>query len=256
MPMVSSVDEPYVSALSVIHGRRQIGTNARRPRAADGSTGGSGHATSTASASPVRNGATSATDRTLVTGSRTPAAPRAPASARRFSSSFTTTRSGSSATMAATSGSLVPPTVGKPGCSQNRVTATGRTPQASSVSVTEGTRLTTRTGRRRGQWAAGRSAVRVGDAEESTLLDVELLAGERAALQHALELLELRRGVKGGGGAGTGKEAVLVLVDLGVDEVLHAIRMSDVGEALLAVLARRLDQEVTGADNALEHALV
>ena len=39
----------------------------------------------------------------------------------------------------------------KPGCSQNRVTATGAMPQASSVSVTEGTRLTTRTGRGRGR---------------------------------------------------------------------------------------------------------
>ncbi len=46
--------------------------------------------------------------------------------------------------MAARSGFLVPPTVTSPGCSQNRVTPTGSTPQAMSVSVTDGTRLTTR----------------------------------------------------------------------------------------------------------------
>ena len=68
----------------------------------------------------------------------------ASASSSRFSSSHITTRSGASATMAATSGSLVPPTCGRSGCSQNRVHATGVTPQASSVSVTDGTRLTTR----------------------------------------------------------------------------------------------------------------
>ena len=46
--------------------------------------------------------------------------------------------------MAATSGSLVPPTWVSWGCSQKRVQATGSTPQASNVSVTDGTRLTTR----------------------------------------------------------------------------------------------------------------
>ena len=46
--------------------------------------------------------------------------------------------------MAETSGSLVPPTWWRWGCSQNRVHATGSTPHASSVSVTDGTRLTTR----------------------------------------------------------------------------------------------------------------
>ena len=46
--------------------------------------------------------------------------------------------------MAAMSGSLVPPTCVKSGCSQKRVQATGVTPHASSVSVTEGTSETTR----------------------------------------------------------------------------------------------------------------
>jgi hypothetical protein len=39
---------------------------------------------------------------------------------------------------------LVPPTAGRSGCSQNRVHATGSTPQARRVSVADGTRLTTR----------------------------------------------------------------------------------------------------------------
>ena len=42
-------------------------------------------------------------------------------------------------------GSFVPPTWRRCGCSQNRVHATTSTPQASSVSVADGTRLTTRT---------------------------------------------------------------------------------------------------------------
>ena len=40
---------------------------------------------------------------------------------------------------------FVPPTAVSSGCSQNLVTATGTTSQASNVSVTDGTRLTTRT---------------------------------------------------------------------------------------------------------------
>src|SRR5262249_59988595 len=73
-----------------------------------------------------------------------PAATSASASSTRFSSSFTTTRSGASATIASTSGFLVPPIVGRSGCSQNRVHATGSTPNARSVSVTDGTSETTR----------------------------------------------------------------------------------------------------------------
>src|SRR5579859_4209481 len=55
-----------------------------------------------------------------------------------------TTTSGRKAMMAARSGSLVPPTALSSGCSQNLVTPTGRMDQASRVSVTDGTRLTTR----------------------------------------------------------------------------------------------------------------
>ena len=68
----------------------------------------------------------------------------------------------------ATSGSLVPPTCGRSGCSQNRVQATGSTPQASSVSVTDGTRLTTR--------------ARASRPEQLRLLGLVLGRGERALL--------------------------------------------------------------------------
>ena len=44
--------------------------------------------------------------------------------------------------MASMSGSLVPPTWGSSGCSQNRVQAAGGWPQLMRVSVADGTRLT------------------------------------------------------------------------------------------------------------------
>ena len=69
---------------------------------------------------------------------RTPASVRASASSRRFSSTHSTTRSGRSPTMAPTSGSLVPPTCGRSGCSQNRVHATGSRPTPAASPVTEG----------------------------------------------------------------------------------------------------------------------
>jgi hypothetical protein len=43
---------------------------------------------------------------------------------------------------------------------------------------------------------------------------------------------------------------------LRVHEVLHLVGPADVGEALLAVLATRLDEQVAGAEHALEDALV
>ena len=48
------------------------------------------------------------------------------------------------AVIAATSGFLVPPTVGMPSNSQNRVQATGTIPSATSVSLADGTSETTR----------------------------------------------------------------------------------------------------------------
>ncbi len=47
-----------------------------------------------------------------------------------------------------------------------------------------------------------------------------------------------------------------VPLHLGVDEVLHLRGMTDVGEPLLAVLAAGFDQQVAGAENAFEHALI
>jgi hypothetical protein len=142
-PSLASRSLPYVSAPSAIQGRRQIGTNA----VVRGSTGGGGcHArpgAPTTVASSPHCSAVSCNDRTAKVNSGTPAASRAAASSRRFSSASTTTRSGRRATIAPTSGSLVPPTRGMRGCSQNLVQATGSIPQASNVSVADGTRETT-----------------------------------------------------------------------------------------------------------------
>ena len=43
---------------------------------------------------------------------------------------------------------------------------------------------------------------------------------------------------------------------LRVDQLLHPVRMADVGVAALAVLAAGLDQQVAGAEHPLEHGLV
>ena len=158
----------------VIHGRRQIGTNAR-PRRPAGGTGGPEPRSEGSrcrrrdarppAASASRHGSTSATASTWVTCSRSPAAVSASASARRFSSSFTTTRSGASATIAARSGSFVPPTAAARGARRSGSPRPGDTDQASSVSVTEGTRLTTRgDAAGSGHPAASASAPRTGPA--------------------------------------------------------------------------------------------
>ena len=52
------------------------------------------------------------------------------------------------------------------------------------------------------------------------------------------------------------RTSVLSGLHLGVDQVLHPVRVADVGEALLTLLGARLDHQVAGADDALEHALV
>src|SRR5579884_3728428 len=136
-----------------------MGTNARS-RTGRISKGGAGvQRAPTRSARRHISRSTSATSRTARARTSRPAATRASWSSRRFSSSSTTTRSGRRATMAATSGFLVPPTWRRPGCSQNRVQATGTRSQATSVSVTDGTRLTTLTARwsRRLRPALGRA---------------------------------------------------------------------------------------------------
>ena len=126
----------------VIHGRRQIGTNARTP------LGASGGGTATPPSGPAEQVEPESTstaarrtrqraDRELGVGHRlddegaggTPAATSASASSRRFSSSHRITTSGASATIASMSGSLVPPTVGQRRLLAEAGTATGLTPE-------------------------------------------------------------------------------------------------------------------------------
>ena len=159
--------------------------------------------------------------------------------------------------MAATSGFLVPPTWGRSGCSQKRVQATTSAPSASNVSVADGTRLTTRTRQYpellpEPSAASGQQSRTVsGSAEELALLVLELLVGQRAAVAHALQLLQLGGDVDGQSpGAGPAEHAVLVLLHLRVDEVLHLVRVADVGEPLPALLGARLDEQVAGPEDA------
>ena len=109
---------------------------------------GSGTSAPTAPARAATAGPTPATDRGDISWRLRPSLRSRSTSSRRFSSSLTTTRSGLSIEIWATSGSFVPPTVGMSGCSQKRVQAIGVTPRASSVSVAEGTSETTLTGGR------------------------------------------------------------------------------------------------------------
>ena len=80
------------------------------------------------------------------------------------------------------------------------------------------------------------------------VLGVELLAGEGAALDHAFELLELRRHVRQEPVAAQRLPAGLDHLHLGVDQVLDPLRAPDVGEPLLSVLAPGLDEQVAGAE--------
>ena len=67
-------------------------------------------------------------------------------------------------------------------------------------------------------------------------------SGERAALEQPLELLELGGDVGGGRLRRLAELALLVVLHLLVDQVLDPLRVADVGEPLLAVLAARFDQ--------------
>src|SRR5580704_4774577 len=130
--------------------------------------------------------------------------------------------------MAATSGSLVPPTALSSGCSQNLVTPTGRMDQASKVSVTEGTRLTTR----------GNNSEPV---QQFCLGCLELRLRQDAALAELVELLDLlgdRQTLGQSGGPGL---AGLAAFHLPVDLVLDPARPGEIGEHLLAPLPGRLD---------------
>src|SRR5438445_3282493 len=244
-----------------------MGTKAlsrRAPVAASsGGAGPSGPVVSSTRFSPsraaraARAGATSSTERMTTTCRSRPAASSASASSLRFSSSHSTTRSGPSSTMAATSGFFVPPTVGTPGSpvtSQNRVTATGAMPQACSVSVAEGTRLTTR-----GDLSpvtAAPTAPLSQAVEELGLLGVELGLADHAPLAQLVQLLQLLGKRQPPPARGPVGLAIAEALDLPVQRVLHALRARQAGEDLLTALARRLDHEVAGADDALEHCLM
>src|SRR5258708_25118192 len=152
-PSTSSSDAPYVSLASDIHGRRHTATNASYHRGVrtvashpsqSWAPNGAGTVTSSRAARARTSPPTSWTERGDMECTDSPASINSAASSQRFSSSFTTTRSGASATMAGTSGRLVPPTVGTPGNSQNRVHAIGTTPSATRVSLADGTNDTTR----------------------------------------------------------------------------------------------------------------
>ena len=112
---------------------------------------------------------------------------RASASSRRFSSSSSTTRSGARATIAVDVGVLRAadvsgsPAARRTGCRRRR-----RTPRASNVSVADGTRLTTRIG-------AGPSA----QPRRRRFCSLELLGRQGAAVEHALQLLQLAGDVEG-----------------------------------------------------------
>ena len=103
--------------------------------------------------------------------------------------------------IAAMSGFFVPPTSLIAGCSQNRVQATTSTPSASNVSVDDGTRLTTRIDAESGTSCAEATRARlaaVRSAQEAALLPFELLGRQRAAVEHALQLLQLAGDVERG----------------------------------------------------------
>ena len=83
--------------------------------------------------------------------------------------------------------------------------------------------------------AAGRADV----AEQLPLLRVELLPAERAPMEEAFELLELRRDIHTGDGGRWHVEAttaLLVHLHLRVDEVLDLLGFADVREPRRPVL--------------------
>src|SRR5262245_58416366 len=159
-----------------MYGRRHVATKALPPSGGGRSTLTAGAARPRAAPSAATAGPTSATERGDIECSATPAACSASASSMRFSSSFTTTRSGARATIASTSGFFVPPTIVTPGRSQNRVTATGVTPSATSVSVALGTNETTLTSHA---------------FEELGFLRLELLGRDHTLVAQRRELVDL-----------------------------------------------------------------
>src|SRR6266704_2457993 len=98
--------------------------------------------------------------------------------------------------------------------------------------------------------------------EEVALLARELLVGQQAALVQGGEPLEVVEGARRPAERPRvrrrdllGQHPPAVLLHAAVDLELHALRVADVLEGRLAVLARRLDEQVAGADQPLEERL-
>ena len=162
--------------------------------------------------------------------------------------------------MASTSGSLVPPTCGRSGCSQKRVQATGVTPQASSVSVTDGTRLTTRAGAGApltcGRAAAAFLACELGLGEEplaTQLVELADLLGDRVVAVALVGFGMPPRRPMPRSGRTCGSRSP---PSAGRSRSAPRDGLPDVGEGLPAHLARRLDHEVARAEHPLEDRLV
>ena len=89
-------------------------------------------------------------------------------------------------TIASTSGSFVPPTVGRSGCSQNRVHATGSTPSARSDSVADGLQVYQRARMERTAKVVTESTAQAGiyqiadEAEMKRMFEQKNLAKERS----------------------------------------------------------------------------
>ena len=184
-----------------------------------------------------------------------PRPPSASASSRRFSSSHITTRSGARATMASTSGSLVPPTCGSVGLLAEAGARHGRDAPGQQ-----------RLGDRRDEADDPHGLGRAGHirsrsccflaANSASVSSPWRRSSSSSRICAGIELSACCLGVaRRHRHADAVVLAVLVGLDLPVDLVLHGGRMADVRERLAAHLARRLDDEVARAEHALEDRL-
>src|SRR3954447_26443423 len=198
MPSLDRTSPANVSRPSAIHGRRQIGTSARRR----GPSYGDRH---TARASPsqlgarrrqanvsIRSNDSSASGSVVgaVTQTATPRSRSPSRSSWRFSSSFATTTSGLSSMTSATRGFLVPPTRGtsrSAGWVHQSVAPTSRPGAVTAIdSVSDGTSDTTRVTVAGTGTANPRSSSDVGDTKSGvclvTTVDRDQVGGQRLHL--------------------------------------------------------------------------
>src|SRR2546427_4789862 len=98
---------------------------------------------------------------------------------------------------------------------------------------------------------------RLAAPEDPGLLRLELLFSEDAFRAEVRQALQLRRDGRSGRPAGnrTPVHPSLVLLPHAVDRLLHVLRMTNVLELLTTVFARRLDDQRSGADEALQDVL-